>query len=156
MPRRGDYQTEHRYVRQIKRDHCDDGHRHWQEFVPVAGLRYWMRYGVFCIVLKCGADSAPECTYGTRSSFPRYPCIEDVRRCVTVEVIGVPTPRAKTWSPSRQGSLRKCTPWRTAQARPCSGSCGFERENAAGAGISAKTFYRLVPTKGDLFDAVVC
>jgi hypothetical protein len=30
----GECQTEHRHVQQINRDHCHDGHRYWQEFVP--------------------------------------------------------------------------------------------------------------------------
>ena len=34
MLRWGECQTEHRHVQQINRDHCHDGHRYWQEFVP--------------------------------------------------------------------------------------------------------------------------
>src|SRR6266566_8494742 len=34
MLRWGECQTEHRHVQQINRDHCYDGHRYWQEFVP--------------------------------------------------------------------------------------------------------------------------
>src|SRR5215813_6330714 len=39
MPGRGECQMEHRHVQQINRDHCHDGYRYWQEFVP----RRWPR-----------------------------------------------------------------------------------------------------------------
>jgi GH15 family glucan-1,4-alpha-glucosidase len=65
MVRWGDCQTEHRHVQQINRDHCHDGHRYWQEFVP----RCWPRS------TRRDHTAAPP-----HLNFPRVPSLEGFGR----------------------------------------------------------------------------